>query len=56
METSSTATIEGADGPTSISVTEDPLKAMITPAIVLAIVIFAGGFALGYIFKARCNK
>jgi hypothetical protein len=52
-ETSSTAVIGGADGPTSISVTEGPLKAMLIPAAVLAVIIFAGGFALGYIFKAR---
>ena len=57
-ESSSTGTIGGADGPISISVKEDPLKvkAMITPAIALALIVFAGGFAAGYIFKARRYK
>lgn len=55
-ESSSIGIIGGADGPTSIYVAGEPLKAMITPAIVLAIIIFAGGFALGYIFKAPRYK
>ncbi len=43
----------GADGPNSIYVSGNPLKAALVPAIIFAAIIFTGGFALGYITKAR---
>ena len=55
-ESSSIGIIGGADGPTSIYVTGNPIKAMVIPIIIFAVIIFAGGFALGYIIKARCSK
>lgn len=55
-ESSSIGIIGGADGSTSIYVSGNPIKAMIIPIIISAVVIFAGGFALGYIVKARRSK
>lgn len=55
-QSSSIGIIGGADGPTSIYVTGSPLKAMIIPVIIFAAIIFAGGFALCYIIKARRSK
>ncbi|MDD4569122.1 MAG: hypothetical protein PHE70_03215 [Tepidanaerobacteraceae bacterium] len=43
-----------ADGPTSIYVSGNPIKAMINPMV--AVLIFVGGFAVGYIVKSRRSK
>lgn len=52
----SSSIIGGSDGPTSIYVTGDSIKDMIIPIIIFAVIIFAGGFVIGYIFKARRPK
>ncbi len=53
---SSRGIIGGADGPTIISVSGNPIKAMIIPVIVFAAIIFASGFAIGYIVKGKRLK
>lgn len=53
---SSTGIIGGADGPTAIHVSGNPLKSMMLPAILLAAILFASGFAIGYIVKGRQMK
>ncbi len=53
---SSIGIIGGADGPTAIHITGNPLKALIVPAIVLATIFLAIGFAVGYIVKGRQTK
>ena len=51
-EEKTTAPIIGsADGPTSIFVSGNPIKAPM-----VAVLIFAGGFAVGYIVKAMRSK
>ena len=53
---SSIGIIGGADGPTAIHVSGNPLKALLVPAIVLAIIFFAVGFGVGYIAKGKQMK
>lgn len=55
-QSSSLGIIGGADGPTSIYVTGNPLKTMISRVITAAAIIFAGGFVLGYLIKARRSE
>lgn len=53
---SSVGIIGGADGPTSIFISGSPFKAMIMPIALYSFGIFAAGFAIGYIFKAKRSK
>lgn len=53
---SSIGIIGGADGPTAIYVSGNPIKAMMVPIIVFAAIIFAIGFAIGYIVKGKRVK
>jgi Na+-transporting methylmalonyl-CoA/oxaloacetate decarboxylase beta subunit len=53
---SSIGIIGGADGPTAIYVSGNPLKTMMVPAILLAVILFAVGFAVGYIVKGKRQK
>ena len=48
--------IGGADGPTAIHISGNPLKALMVPAIVLAAIFLAIGFAVGYIVKGRQTR
>lgn len=52
-ESSSTAIIGGADGPTSIFLAGDPIKAIIIPLVIFAVIVFAGGFAIGYFVRGK---
>lgn len=51
-DASSVAIIGGADGPTSIYLSGDPLMALIIPAVG----IFAVGFAIGYFVKGKRKR
>ncbi|NMB42165.1 MAG: sodium ion-translocating decarboxylase subunit beta [Firmicutes bacterium] len=53
---SSIGIIGGADGPTAIHVSGNPLKALLVPAIVLAAIFFAVGFGVGCIVKGKQTK
>lgn len=53
---SSIGIIGGADGPTAIHVSGNPLKALLVSAIVLAVIFFAAGFGVGYIVKGKQMK
>ncbi|MFZ5988513.1 MAG: hypothetical protein ACOYWZ_15505 [Bacillota bacterium] len=52
----STGVIDGADGPTAVFVSENPIKTLITPIIAFAVIILASGFAIGYIVKVKRSK
>ena len=53
---SSMGIIGGADGPTSIYLSGNPLKALIIPAVGYTLIILAVGFAIGYFVKAKHLK
>lgn len=53
---SSLGIIGGAGGPAAIHVSGNPLKTLMVPAILLAVTLFAVGFAVGYIVKGRQMK
>jgi len=53
---SSMGIIGGADGPTSIYISGNPFKALIMQIAVVAVVIFAAGFTVGYFAKAKRSK
>lgn len=53
---SSIGIIGGADGPTSIYLSGNPLKALIAPAAGYTLIIFAVGFAIGYFVKGKHSK
>lgn len=53
---SSIGVIGSSDGQGSLFISVSPIKALIIPIIVFAAVIFAGGFAIGYIVKSKRLK
>lgn len=53
---SSMGIIGGADGPTSIFISGNPLKALIIPAVGYTLIIFAVGFAIGYFVKGKQRR
>lgn len=53
---SSIGIIGGADGPTSIYLAGNPLKALIIPITVYTLIIFGIGFAIGYFVKTKRLK
>lgn len=53
---SSMGIIGGADGPTSIFISGNPLKALIIPAVVYTLAILAVGFGIGYFVKGKSLK
>ncbi len=53
---SSMGIIGGADGPTSIFISGNPLKALIIPAVVYTLAILAVGFGIGYFVKGKRLK
>lgn len=50
---SSAGIIGGADGPTAIFISGNPLTTLIIPIAAAAVIIFAAGFAAGYLVRKR---
>ncbi|TAH59869.1 MAG: hypothetical protein EWM50_07275 [Gottschalkiaceae bacterium] len=53
---SSMGIIGGADGPTSIYISGNPLKAMIITAVAYTFIILAVGFTIGYYVKGKQRR